>query len=188
MVSIAQLWLPIIVSAVGVFIASSLIHMVFKWHNSDYLKLANEDAVRAAIRAGNAGVGQYVMPHCTDHKDFRKPEMQQKFVEGPNGFIVLRPTGLPGMGRSLGLWFALTLAIAFIVAAVAHAALTPQSSSMQVFHLTAIVTLLAYGGGSVQNGIWMGKTWGSVLKDLLDALIFGAITGCAFTCLWPHAA
>lgn len=50
MIPLASLWLPIIVAAVLVFVASSLVHMVFKWHNADYLKLANEDEVRDALR------------------------------------------------------------------------------------------------------------------------------------------
>ena len=43
-----SLWLPVVVTAVLIFVASSLIHMVFKWHNSDYRKIANEGQVRAA--------------------------------------------------------------------------------------------------------------------------------------------
>ena len=49
--AIAHLWMPILVTAVLIFVASSLIHMVFKWHNSDYRKFDNEDDVRAAVRA-----------------------------------------------------------------------------------------------------------------------------------------
>ena len=36
MVGLAALWLPILLSAVIVFVASSLIHMVSGWHKSDY--------------------------------------------------------------------------------------------------------------------------------------------------------
>ncbi|HXW97295.1 MAG TPA: hypothetical protein VEI47_06890, partial [Gemmatimonadales bacterium] len=75
MVTLPQLWAPILLAAVLVFVTSSLVHMVFKWHNSDYQKLSNEDEVRAAIRKGNASPGQYVLPHCADQKDMAKPEM-----------------------------------------------------------------------------------------------------------------
>lgn len=54
---LTALWLPIIVSAVGIFVASSLLHMAFKWHMSDYKKFPNEDDVRTAIRAGNTEGG-----------------------------------------------------------------------------------------------------------------------------------
>ena len=47
MVSIISLWLPILLSAVAVFIASSVIHMVLKYHNSDFKKIPAEDEVMA---------------------------------------------------------------------------------------------------------------------------------------------
>jgi hypothetical protein len=53
MVSLGELWLPILVSAVLLHVVSAIIHMVLKYHNRDYTGLPNEDAVRAAIRAGN---------------------------------------------------------------------------------------------------------------------------------------
>ena len=46
MLTLASLWLPIVLAAVAVFVVSSLIHMVFRWHASDYRKLSNEDEVR----------------------------------------------------------------------------------------------------------------------------------------------
>lgn len=50
MVSLTSLWLPILVSAVIVFVASSIIHMVLPYHRSDMRKLAQEDEVLAALR------------------------------------------------------------------------------------------------------------------------------------------
>jgi len=48
MIPWSQLLLPILVSTVFIFIASSLIHMVLKWHNPDYRQLPNEDEVALA--------------------------------------------------------------------------------------------------------------------------------------------
>ena len=60
---LAALWLPIVLSAVFVFVLSAIIHMVLKYHNSDYKRLPNEDAVRAAIRERQrAGPRQYIFP------------------------------------------------------------------------------------------------------------------------------
>jgi len=36
MVPIAALWIPILLSAVIVFVASSIIHMLLPYHRSDY--------------------------------------------------------------------------------------------------------------------------------------------------------
>src|SRR5262245_8077348 len=53
MVSMLALWLPILLSAVLVFVVSSIIHMVFKYHRNDFLPLPDEDAVRAALGKQN---------------------------------------------------------------------------------------------------------------------------------------
>jgi hypothetical protein len=46
---ITSLWLPILLSAVAVFVASSIVHMVMPWHKGDYQKVPDEDALRAAV-------------------------------------------------------------------------------------------------------------------------------------------
>lgn len=186
MVSIVQLWLPLLIAAVGVFIASSLIHMVFKWHNSEYSGLVNEDEVRAALRKGGAGPGQYVLPHCTDMKEFQTPEMRKKLEEGPVGFLTLRPNGPPRMGASLAQWFALNLLVAGIAAHLAGESLPRGADVPRVFHLVALVTFIAYAGGALSDGIWRGEPWRSVAKNLLDALIYAIVSGFAFAWLWPH--
>ena len=43
MVPVLSLWLPILVSAVFVFVVSSFIHMVLPYHHKDYRKLDKED-------------------------------------------------------------------------------------------------------------------------------------------------
>ena len=50
MVSIPSLWLPILLSAVAVFVASSVIHMFLGYHAADYRKVPAEDDFMAALR------------------------------------------------------------------------------------------------------------------------------------------
>lgn len=182
---LAQLWLPIVVAAVLVFIASSLIHMVFKWHNSDYRKLANEDDVQAVMRTGAPARGMYTIPHCTDMKAMQDEAMQKKLNDGPVVFMTVMRNGPPRMGAALGLWFLLNLAIAAIAGAVALHAFGLSIEPARAACAVGTISFLAYGGGGVQAGIWMGKPWGSVAKDLLDALIYGAVSALAFWWLWP---
>jgi hypothetical protein len=186
MISLAQLWIPIVLSAVLVFAASSLIHMVFKWHNSDYRKLTNEDAVRAAIRASNPAPGQYMLPYCGDPKEMRKPEMLQKFTEGPTGFLNLMRPGAPSMGKPLALWFLLNLIIALAVGYLASHTVPFGVSFLAVCRFVGLVTFLAYASGSVSHAIWMGKPWNSAAKEVLDAFIYGLVSAVAFGWLWPR--
>jgi hypothetical protein len=185
-VSLAQLWLPILLSAVIVFVASSLIHMVLKWHASDYRALANEDEVRAAIRKGNAAPGQYVLPHCADMKDMGKPEMQQKYQEGPVAMLMVNPNGPPAMGSALGKWFAYTLLVGFTAAYLAGRTLDPGTHYLQVFRVVGAVSFVAYGFGSIPLAIWMGKSLRSLAKDLADALIYSLLSAGVFGWLWPR--
>jgi hypothetical protein len=186
MINLMDLWLPILLSAVAVFVLSSLVHMVFKWHNPDYRPFANEDEVRAAIQKTNPAPGMYGLPHCLDMKQLRTPEFQKKFTDGPVGFVFLRARGLPGMGPQLGMWFVYTLAVGIFAAYLGSRFLPGGSTFAAVLRLTATVAFLTYSGGSVQNGIWMGKPWGSVAKEVLDGAIYGLATGAVFGLLWPH--
>ena len=186
MTSLAALWLPILLSAVGVFIASSLVHMVFKWHNADYGKLPNEDEVAAALRKGGAAPGQYVLPHCPTMKDMQSPEAQKKFIDGPVGTVVLRASGLPNMGKHLGQWFLLTLFVSLLAGTAAGVALPVGAIQNPVFDVTFLVAFAAYGCGAISDGIWKGQPWKAVSKDLLDAFIYAAVTGTVFALLWPR--
>ena len=186
MVTLEQLWIPIVLSAVLVFVASSLIHMVFKWHNSDYRKLPNEDDVRAAMRAGSPAPGQYVIPYCADMKDMQSPEMQKKFTDGPLAAMFVRANGAPRMGPMLGQWFALSLVIAIVVGYLAAHTVPRTASFLGVARVVSLITFLAYGAGGVIGAIWWGKPWRSAMKELLDAFIYGLVTAVAFGWLWPR--
>lgn len=186
MTALNQLWIPVLLAAVLVFTLSSLIHMVFKWHASDYNALANEEEVRAAIRKGTPAPGQYVLPHCSDPKDMAKADMQQKYVEGPVAFLVVSPNGAPAIGKALGLWFLYAVGVALMAGYVASRTLHPGAHYLTVFRVVGTVSFLAYAGGSVQGGIWMGKPWSSVAKDLLDGLLYGLVSAGAFGWLWPR--
>ena len=83
--NLLQLWLPILVTAIGVFVASSIIHMAFKWHNSEYKPLPNDDAVRTALNAVPMKPGLYSTPHCVDMKEMQSEDMQRKMKRRPSG-------------------------------------------------------------------------------------------------------
>ena len=180
-----QLWAPILATAVLIFIASSLIHMVFKWHNSDYNKLDNEDAVRAAILAGSPAPAQYVLPHCNDMKEMGSEVMIQKYTEGPVAVLTIMKSGPPKMGGTLTMWFIYSVVVAAIVGCLALAAYPGKANASSAGSLVAVATFMTYVGGSVPFAIWLGKPWGSVAKDALDGVIYAAISGVTFMMLWP---
>lgn len=180
-----SLWMPILLSSVVVFIISSLVHMVFKWHAGDYNRLPNEEAVRAVINAGNPAPGRYVLPHCADMKDMASEEMQRKYEEGPVGQITLGPTGVPNMGKYLGLWFVLTLIVSTVVAYMATKFVRMDpSQALRAAKLAGTVSFVGYGFGTLQESIWMMRPWASTAKYLLDAALYALGTAAVFWWLW----
>jgi hypothetical protein len=185
MVPITALWMPILLSAVIVFVASSLIHMLLKYHNSDYRKMPDEDKILAALRPANLQPGLYVFPHCT-HKEMKSPAMMEKFKQGPVGFLTIRPSGPVAMGKFLGQWFVFCLVVGTAAACLAGRVLGPGTPYRTVFHVVGLAAFLGYGVGTLSNGIWKGQPWSSVLKEVIDGLIYGLLTAGTFGWLWPR--
>ena len=184
LVHLHQLWLPMILSAVIVFVASSLVHMVLTYHRSDYHKLPNEDAVAASIRTGNAAPGQYLIPHMS-MAEMGTPEGIEKFKKGPVGFLTLRPAGTPGMGKNLTQWFIYSLFVGLFVAYVAGRTLAPGAGYLPVFRIGGTVAFLAYAGGAPIDSIWRGQPWSVTLKAMVDGLLYACLTAGTFGWLWP---
>lgn len=186
MVEWSQLLLPIALSAVFVFLASTIIHMVLQWHKPDYRALSNEDEVRAAIRRGAPSPGEYVFPHCTSSKDMGSPEMAKKFAEGPIGSLYLRPTGPMKLGPFLGQWFGYSLVVSALVAYVAQFTFKSGANYMDVFRLVGICAWFAYAWASPADSIWKGKPWSATFRYLVDGLVYGLVTAGTFGWLWPR--
>jgi len=186
MVSLGALWLPVLLSAVLVFVTSSIIHMVLRYHSSDYTRLPNEDVVREAIRSGSPAPKQYIIPYAMGPKDLESPEMKRKFEEGPVGVLNIRPSGAPGMGKNLVQWFVFALVVSFFVAYVACHALPSGAEYLRVFQLVGAVAFLAYAAGQLPAAIWMGKPWAIAWKEVFDGLLYGLVTAGSLGWLWPR--
>lgn len=184
MTPLASLWLPIVLTIVFIFIASSLVHTVLPWHKSDWAPFPDEDGVRRALGPMRLPPGDYVIPHCTSMKETATPEFKAKLAEGP----VMMATVRPSEGGMAPMFIGWTLAVAaatLIVACVAASTLAPGTETRQVWHLTALVTFGMYAFGSWPQSIWLGRKWSSAVKDTFDALIYAAITACTFGAFWP---
>lgn len=187
MVPLLDLWLPILLSAVAVFVVSSLVHMALPIHKGDMKKLPGEEAVLAALRAQGVEAGAYMFPCAGSMKEMGTPEMLAKLNQGPVGNMVVLPRGAWSMGKSLGQWFVLSLVIGALSGYLAGITLGPGASAMTVFRLTSTAALLAYGFSHVQDSIWKGLSWRISSKFFLDGLAYALATGAVFAWLWPAA-
>ena len=125
MVSIPSLWLPILLSAVAVFIASSLIHMVLGYHAADYRKLPAEDDVMAALRKFDIPPGDYLVPCAGSPKAMKDPAFLEKFKAGPRVMMTVMAGGEMNMGPQFVQWFLYSILIGITAAYIAGRALPP---------------------------------------------------------------
>jgi hypothetical protein len=185
MVFLATLWLPILLSAVIVFIASSIIHMVLPYHRSDYKRLPDEDRLLSALRSVDLPRGLYTFPYCT-HKEMNSPAMQEKRKLGPVGFLTVFPKGNINMGKFLGMWFVYCLVVSVFVAYLGAHTMAPGWPYRGVFRVAGTTAFMAYGIGQIVSGIWGGQPWSNVAKNVFDGLIYALLTAGTFGWLWPR--
>jgi hypothetical protein len=181
-----QLWLPILLSAGIVFLASSIIHMGPFWHRSDYPKVPREEEVLTALRPLAIPAGDYFLPRASGMKAYKTPEFREKLKQGPVVVMTVMPNGLISMGRSLAQWFVFLIVIGFFVALIAGHTLPPGTPYLRVFKLAATVAFMAYSLALCELSIWYRRSWGLTLKGFLDGAIYGLLTGGTFGWLWPH--
>jgi len=178
------LWLPILLSAVIVFIASSILHMVLKFHKNDYKKLANEDGILEAIRKGNLEPGMYMFPCHTDPSAMKSPEFIEKCKRGPIGTLTVMRPGMINMGKYLAQWFGFCLLVGIFVAYLTSRTIQAGSDYLMVFRVAGTVSFLAYGFGNILDSIWRAQPCGVTIRHLIDALIYALLTGGVFGWLW----
>lgn len=188
MVALLELWLPILVAAVLVFLLSSVIHMVLPLHKRDFAKLAAEDAVLGALRQHGVPPGEYVFPHASSMRELSSPEMRAKLANGPVGWLTILPPGGFTMGKSLAQWFAFSIVVGTFAGYVASLIVPPTDAFGEVFRVTSTVAMLGYGVGNVTNSIWKGARWSVTFVFVLDGIVYAVATGLAFAWLWPAGA
>lgn len=188
MVTIASLWLPIVLSAVAVFVASSIIHMFLGYHQNDYRALPDEAGIMEAFRSFDVPAGDFVMPCPPDSKAMKDPEFQKKVAEGPVAFMTVLPAGGWGMGKSLVQWFLYSVVVGVFAAYVAGRALGPEADGLPVFRFVGVTAFVGYALALSQLSIWYHRSWTSTLKTTFDGLIYAVLTAGIFASMWSWAA
>lgn len=186
MTGLTALWLPILVSAVFVFIVSSVIHMASPWHKSDYPKMPNEDKVRDALRPLAIPPGDYMVPRPESMDDMKSPAFAEKIRQGPVFIVTVLPNEIMPMGRNLSLWFAYSLVVSVFAAYVTGRALPQGSPYLSVFRFAGATAFIGYSLALWQLSIWYRRAWSITVKSTIDGLIYALLTAGTFGWLWPH--
>lgn len=186
MVPIASLWLPILLSAVFVFLLSWIIHMLLGYHRSDFRKLAAEDEVQDALRKFDIPPGDYLLPCMGPGTSMKDPKFIEKFRKGPVVLLTVVKPGPPSMGKNLALWFLYCVLVGILAAYVTSRAVTPDAPYLAVFRFAGCTAFIGYSIALLQNSIWYSKSWGTTLKSMFDGLLYGLLTAGTFGWLWPR--
>ena len=185
MTGLSALWMPILVAAVLVFLASSLIHMASPWHRNDYPKLSVEDQVLEALRPLSLPMGDYMMPRPSSRVEMSSPAFQEKFRRGPVVMMTVMPSEM-SMGRNLALWFVYCVVVGVFAGYIAGRALPPGTPYLQVFRFAGATAFIGYTAALWQMSIWYRRAWTTTLKATVDGLIYACLTAGAFGWLWPR--
>lgn len=185
--SVLDLWLPIVVSAVVVFAASCLAWMVLPHHKKDWVKLPDEAGLTKALTELNVSSGWYMFPHCGGGKEAKSEEFKARWKAGPWGSVHLWPAA-PSMARNLVLVFLSYIIVGIFVAYIGGLAFAGQAPEfLPVFRLTGAAAVAAYCLGPLPYAVFMGKPLRNTLNDLIDGIVYGLLTGVVFGLLWPTA-
>ncbi len=185
MVSLLSLWLPILLSSVIVFVASSIIHMFLTYHRSDFGKVPDEDQVMDSLRKVGIPPGDYVIPCPDSPEEMKSSDFVEKSTKGPVAFMTVIPSGPPAMGASLIQWFAYSVVVGVFAAYLTSRALGPGADYMAVFRFISTAAFMGYALALFQNSIWYKRGWGMTLKTSFDGLVYALLTGGVFGWLWP---
>lgn len=185
MTSLAALWLPIILSAVIVFVVSSIIHMLLPWHKNEFPRVPDENALMDAVRPLAIPPGEYMVPRAGSMEALKSPEFIERVNRGPVFILRMMPNGVRSMGPMLGQWFVYLLVVDILTALVAQQALPTGAADHRVFHVVALTSLLGYAMALWQVSIWYARPWRTTIMATVDGIIYAIITGLIFVWLWP---
>jgi hypothetical protein len=186
MVPLLSLWLPLVLSAVIVFVASSVMHMVLPYHWGQLKRLPREDDVMAALRGFNIPSGDYGVPCPDSPTALRDPAFLEKRAKGPVAFMTVLPSGSLSMSKNLIQWFVYIFVVNTFAAYIAGRALGPGVDYLAVFRFVGTAAFLGYSLALAQSSIWSARAWSTTATSMFDGLVYGLLTAGTFGWLWPR--
>ena len=184
-VPITSLLIPILISAVFVFLASSVIHMVLGYHKSDYQQAAKEDELLESFRKLNVAPGDYCAPWAGSMDAMKSPAFVEKRTKGPTVIMTVMPGGPIAMGGQLLQWFIYSMVVSVFAAYVTGRVLSADANYLEVFRVAGTVTFMGYAMALPQFSIWYKRNWGTTMRSMFDGLIYSLLVAGTFGWLWP---
>lgn len=186
MTPLLSLWLPMLLSAVLVFVVSSIIHMVLPWHKREYPQVPNEEEFRQAVGPLAIPPGEYMVPRASSMAEMKTPEFTEKLKQGPVMMLTVLPNRAMSMGPSLALWFVYSLVVSLFAAYIASRALPAGAEYLSVFRFSGATAFIGYSLALWQMAIWYKRSVYATATATFDGLIYAFCTAGVFGWLWPR--
>ena len=179
------LWLPILLSAVAVWIFSTIAWVALPHHKRDFIELPDEDGFMDHVRRSGIKPGNYIFPDFRGSAAMESEKVQKALEEGPVGHLSVWRTPLT-MGSKLAATLVVYLVVSTLIAYLTRVALPGAATFAQVFQVAATAGILAYCFSSIPNAIWFGSYGRTIVANLIDGIVYGLITGAIFGWRWPQ--
>jgi hypothetical protein len=186
MVPVTSLAMPILLSAVIVFVASFVMHMLLPYHRGDFMKIPKEDDFLDSMRRLSLSPGDYAAPRPSSQAGMREPEFVEKMKKGPIVLMTITAGGPPSLATNLAQWFVYSVVVSFFAAYIAGRAVGPGANYLMVFRFIGSTAFMGYSFALFQNSIWYHRRWSTTLKSAFDGLVYGLLTAGTFGWLWPR--
>jgi hypothetical protein len=186
-VPVASLLLPILIAAVVVFVASSVIHMALGYHRDDMRMIpgGKEDELLEVLRRINLAPGDYGAPHPGSMAGMKDPVYVAKMTKGPQVLFTISPGGPASMGKSLGLWFVYIVIVNVFAAYVTGRAVGPGADYLTVFRFIGTTAFMGYALALLHDSIWFRRPWVKTAKSMFDGLVYALLAAGVFGSMWP---
>lgn len=181
-----DLWAPILLSAVFVFVVSSIIHTALQYHKNDYRQLTDETPIQNALSGFNIPAGDYFLPYCVGGEAMKSEAYKEKLKKGPVLVMTVFPAGGFGMGKSLVLWFVYCVIVSLFAAYIAYHTLDATTHYLQVFRIVGASAFMGYALALMQASIWYKKNWRVTIVSMIDGFVYALVTAGVFGWLWPR--
>jgi len=181
---VQSLWLPIVLSAVAVWIASTLAWVALPHHKNDFVALPDEDAFANFVREQGIPPGNYVFPDFRTREAMKSEKVARALEQGPVGHLSVWKTPLT-MGGTMLATLLVHLVVCTLIAYLTRAAIPGPAAFASVFRISATAGVLAYTFASIPNALWFGSYRRTILATVVDGVIFGLVIGAVFSASWP---
>lgn len=182
--SVADLWLPILLAGLATHVWSTLAWTVLPHHKPEIKGLGDkEDELLSWVEGADLEPGKYLFPFTADTKEASSEEFKQKQLRC-RGHLVLweKPVSMPvAILKTLCFFLIAAYMIGFVVSLSMHF----YTDQMSVFRFVFALGVLTHCFAKFPHLFWFPEKY---VMSLLDGIIYALITAAIFALLWPVAA